>query len=164
MPASSVAAPIACAWCGRMIRAGEAASAVSYGICLTCLGDQFSHPIEDVGALDDRTADRLPFGFIRLDSEGRVIAYNTAESTLSGLPPEGILGKSFFRTVAPCTCVDEFEGTIKTMMASAKAERNHIEFLFKFKARTTMVDIAMTTDPATGYATLLIRKMGEQSR
>lgn len=57
--------------------------------------------------------------------------------------------------------MDEFEGTLKRMIATGKAEREQIEFLFKFKQRAIMVNIAMTTDPATGYATLLIRKMKE---
>jgi photoactive yellow protein len=114
-----------------------------------------------VARLDPDAADQLPFGFIRLDSEGRIIAANIEESALSGLPRVGVLGNSFFRTIAPCTCVDEFEGTLKRMIATGKAEREQIEFLFKFKQRAIMVNIAMTTDPATGYATLLIRKMKE---
>jgi photoactive yellow protein len=161
MEAISAPAPVACAWCGRTIRKGNPASASSYGICLTCLGDQFSVPVEDVSALNDGDADKLPFGFIRLDAEGRIVAYNTKESALSGLPRQGVLGKNFFRTVAPCTCVDEFEGTLRKLMASSKPERAQIEFLFKFKDRATMVLITMTTDPAKGYATLLIRKMEE---
>jgi len=153
---------IDCAWCGRRIREGSATSAGSCGICVTCLGDRFGDPVENVSTLSDAEADQLPFGFIRLDSEGRVIAYNTQESTLSGLPREGVLGNNFFRTIAPCTCVDEFEGTLQKMMASGQAQRKQIEFLFKFKHRTTMVDIAMSTDPRRGYATLLIRKAASE--
>jgi len=48
------------------------------------------------------------------------------------------------------------------MMSSGKPERTQIEFLFKFKLQAVMVNIAMTTDPATGYATLLIRKAGQE--
>lgn len=153
-----------CAWCGRAISRSAPISGGSYGICLTCLGDQFSAPIENVATLGHRTADRLPFGFIRLDGEGRVVAYNTAESALSGLPGQGVVGKNFFRTIAPCTCVDEFEGTLTAMMASPQAERKQIEFLFKFERRATMVSIVMTTDPRAGYATLLIRKLGEDGQ
>jgi hypothetical protein len=58
--------------------------------------------------------------------------------------------------------VDEFEGTLQTMMASAEAQRKQIEFLFKFKHRTAMVEIAMSTDPRRGYATLLIRKVASE--
>jgi len=141
----------------RRDRAGSG----SYGICLTCLGDQFSSPIDDVARLDAPAADQLPFGFIRLDSEGRIVAYNTKESALSGLPPQGVLGKNFFRTIAPCTCVDEFEGLLRRMFATGKRQREQIEFLFKFKTAATMVNIVMTTDPGTGYAVLLIRKCNE---
>jgi photoactive yellow protein len=152
---------IECAWCGRRIRRGHSAGATSYGICLNCLGGQFAQPIESMAALDDDTANLLPFGFIRLDPEGRIVAYNDQESALSGLARADVLAKSFFRTVAPCTCVDEFEGTLKKLMASEKPERAQIEFLFKFKKGTAMVNIAITTDPASGYATLLIRKAGQ---
>jgi PAS domain-containing protein len=90
-----------CAWCGRRTREGSAISVGSYGICVTCLGDRFGHPIENVSTLSDAEADQLPFGFIRLDSEGRVIAYNTQESALSGLPREGVLGRNFFSHHCP---------------------------------------------------------------
>jgi photoactive yellow protein len=156
---------ILCAWCGCAVRQGTPAASVSCGICLTCLGDQFAHPIERVASLDDATADRLPFGFIRMDAEGRLVAYNSQESALSGLSQTRVLGRNFFRTIAPCTCVEEFEGTLQRMIASEKAQRTQIEFLFKFNQQmATMVDIAMTTDPSSGYATLLIRKTGQESQ
>ncbi len=100
-----------------------------------------------------------------MDAEGRIVAYNTQESALSGLSQTRVLGRNFFRTIAPCTCVDEFEGTLRGMIASSQAQRTQIEFLFKFNEQmATMVDIAMTTDPASGYATLLIRKTGQESQ
>jgi photoactive yellow protein len=151
-----------CAWCGRRIREGSAISVGSYGICVTCLGDRFGHPVENVSTLSDAESDQLPFGFIRLDSEGRVIAYNTQESALSGLPREGVLGKNFFRAVAPCTCVEEFEGMLQMMIASGQAQRRQIEFLFKFEQRSVMVNVTMSTDPRRGYTTLLIRKVDSE--
>jgi photoactive yellow protein len=163
MLATSILAPISCAWCTHTIREGNVAADSIFGICLTCLGDSFGRPVENVATLDDEAADQLPFGFIRMDAEGRIVGYNTRESALSGLPRTGVLGRNFFRTIAPCTCVEEFEGTLKTMMASGRAQRSQIEFLFKFKDRSTMVNIAMTCDPDTAYATLLIRKLGEDS-
>jgi photoactive yellow protein len=163
MQATSILAPLSCAWCTRTIREGNIAAGSTFGICLTCLGDSFSRPVENLATLDHEAADQLPFGFIRMDAEGHIIGYNTRESALSGLPRTGVLGKNFFRTIAPCTCVEEFEGTLKTMMASGRAQRCQIEFLFKFNDRATMVNIAMTSDPETGYATLLIRKLGDSS-
>ena len=46
--------------------------------------------------------DRLDYGVIRLDAENTVTAYNAAESALSGLSPDRVIGTDFFRETAPC--------------------------------------------------------------
>lgn len=46
--------------------------------------------------------DALPFGVIAMNSNGLVDHYNASEATLSGLTPERLLGRHFFRSVAPC--------------------------------------------------------------
>ncbi len=152
---------IICAWCQRPIRQGSG-KLISHGICLKCLGDKFDYAIENVALLNRRVADLLPYGFIRLDEKGIVLEYNTAESALSGLPREGVLGRNFFRSVAPCTCVKEFEGKIQEMIARGKAGRDELQFLFKFPGRVTMVNLAMTYDPDRHEVMLLIRKVQEQ--
>ncbi len=152
---------IVCAWCNGTIRKAKG-GLISHGICLTCLGDKFNYPIENVALLNREVADLLPYGFIRLDEYGTVLEYNTAESALSGLPREGVLGRNFFRSVAPCTCVQQFEGKVQEMIASGKTGRDQIEFLFKFPERVTMVNLAMTYDPVRHEVMLLIRKIQQQ--
>jgi photoactive yellow protein len=152
---------VLCAWCNRVIREGSA-DLVSHGICLTCLGDKFNYAIENVALLNRQVADLLPYGFIRLDERGVVLEYNTAESALSGLPRGGVLGRNFFRSVAPCTCVKQFEGRVKDLIAGQKAGREQIQFLFKFPGRVTMVNLAMTYDPSRHEVILLIRKVQQQ--
>ena len=132
--------------------------------CLTCLGDKFNYPVESLAMLNREVADHLPYGYIRLDTRGIVLEYNTAESALSGLPREGVIGKDFFRTVAPCTCVKQFEGRVQEMIAGGKAARDQINFLFKFPGRVTMVNLAMTYDPGRNEVILLIRKVQEKGR
>jgi len=152
---------VICAWCNRQIREGSG-KLISHGICLTCLGDKFDYAIENVALLNRRVADLLPYGFIRLDEQGIVLEYNTAESALSGLPRDGVVGRNFFRTVAPCTCVKAFEGRVQEMIAGGKAEREQIQFLFKFPGRITMVNLALTYDPGRHEVILLIRKVQQQ--
>jgi photoactive yellow protein len=45
---------------------------------------------------------RAEFGIIELDASGRVTFYNQWESRLAGLPALRVLGRNFFREVAPC--------------------------------------------------------------
>jgi photoactive yellow protein len=152
---------VVCAWCNGAIRQGKT-GLISHGICLNCLGDKFNYPIENVALLNRGVADLLPYGFIRLDEQGTVLEYNTAESALSGLPREGVLGRNFFRSVAPCTCVKQFEGKVQEMVTRGKTGRDEIQFLFKFPGRVTMVNLAMTYDPARHEVILLIRKVQQQ--
>jgi len=156
--------PITCAWCTAQILDGTDSLPSTYGICVSCLGQGFATPVQNLEAISDADADRLPFGMIRMDGEGRVVAYNAKESALSGLHKADVLGRNFFRTVAPCTCVEEFEGLVRKMMASERPLREEIQFLFKFKNNATMAQIAVTTNPWSGYATLLVRKADGESQ
>jgi photoactive yellow protein len=47
--------------------------------------------------------DNLGFGLVVMDRDGRVIGYNRAESELSGLPADGVIGRNFFVEIGPCT-------------------------------------------------------------
>jgi len=52
--------------------------------------------------MPDEDLDRLQFGVIEMDIDGRVLRYNAVESRYSGLTPERVAGRHFFREVAPC--------------------------------------------------------------
>lgn len=51
---------------------------------------------------DAQELDGLPFGVIALDEAGCAVAYSRLETEYSGLPPDRVLGRPFFSTVAPC--------------------------------------------------------------
>ena len=63
--------------------------------------------------LDDLSAeqlDALPYGVIGVDGEGQVTFYNATESRLSGRAPDRVIGRDFFRDVAPCTHLPSCHG------------------------------------------------------
>jgi photoactive yellow protein len=61
--------------------------------------------------------DDLAFGVIRLDTAGRVLAYNRTESLYSGLKPQHVIGRDFFRELAPCANTAKFLGKFKDGVA-----------------------------------------------
>jgi len=65
----------------------------------------FAEPnaIRLLGALTEAELDELPTGVIGMSQDGIVVAYNHAEAELSRLTPSRVLGRHFFRNVAPCT-------------------------------------------------------------
>lgn len=74
-----------------------------------------------------------------------------------------MIGKNFFRDVAPGTAVREFEGKFQTFRATGKNGRPKLLFVFKFSRGTQLVEIAMACDAATDISTLL-GKVASQNR
>lgn len=142
-----------CAWCGRVVRQGEP---VSHGICPTCYADQEGIEIEDVLAMSPELADRLPWGRIVLRGPGEIVEFNATESRLAHRRAEDVLGKNFFRDVAPCTRVQEFEGRLAAMRASRADGRAQFEFVFRFPADEALVTVHMVYVASTDVSVLLI--------
>ncbi len=146
---------VECAWCGTFME-GDADSPVrSHGICGSCLADSDLLEVDHVHDLDQASADCLPFGLLRLDEEGFVRKYNVPEAQLSGLDPEEVLGKHFFREVAPCTRVKEFEGRFDDLVSSGVAAREEFSFIFQFKTGSRLVRVVMAHLPSSGVAILV---------
>jgi len=57
--------------------------------------------------------DELPFGAIVIDAKGTILEYNEYERRLAHLERAAVVGKNFFRDVAPCTGVQAFEGRLR---------------------------------------------------
>lgn len=86
--------------------------------------------------------DKLPFGAIQLDAEGKVLRFNFYESKLSNLSKDQVIGKHFFKEVAPCTDVREFHGRFKEGIAKKQllAKFNY-HFAFKQNPRDVQVTL-----------------------
>jgi photoactive yellow protein len=76
--------------------------------------------IERIQSFTENELDALPFGAIRLDRDGQILAFNQAEADLSGRKRENVLGKNFFADVAPCTNVQEFAGKFREGVGTGK--------------------------------------------
>jgi photoactive yellow protein len=71
------------------------------------------HVTDSADGLSEAELDQLPVGAILLDSNGRVLRYNEAEARFTGLHPMAVVGRDFFRDIAPCTFTPEFHGRFR---------------------------------------------------
>ncbi len=78
--------------------------------------------------------DDLPFGVIVVDRSGIILEYNAYESEMAGLSRERVVGRSFFRDVAPCTAIRDFEGRFDTFLASEDTSIEPFQFVFPFRS------------------------------
>ncbi len=113
-----------------------------------------------VARLSDDELDKLPYGLICLDAQGRIVRYNDVESRLAMLPKERVLGRNFFSEVAPCTRVREFEGTFHDLVRDPSRVRvRTFDFVFRFRHAEQHVTIVMTPARTRGlYNLALLRR------
>ena len=78
--------------------------------------------------------DALPFGYVALAADGTIRKYNRYEADLARKDPQEVLGKNFFREVAPCTQVQEFEGRFQ-QLARGELDEPTLTFDFEFHFR-----------------------------
>lgn len=129
------------------------------GFCLNCAGELGMMPVEDLMELTTDDLDLLPFGFVTVDDDGVVEAFNAFEERLSGLQAARVLGRNFFRDVAPCTAVQEFEGRYRAMVERGEAGMDRFRYLFRFQSGERMVQITMTYMPDKKKGVLIVRNL-----
>lgn len=113
-----------------------------------------------VSRLTPDELDRLPYGLICLDAQGRVVQYNDTESRLARLPKERVIGRNFFADVAPCTRVREFEGQFYDLVRDPSRVRvRSFDFVFRFRHSEQHVTIVITPARTRGlYNMALLRR------
>ena len=148
-----------CVLCDRPIPAPDAGAEPRIGFCPRCAAEMGMVPSEDLFDLTTEDLDQLPFGFVTVDEDGVVEAFNAFESQLSGLTAARVLGRNFFRQVAPCTAVQEFEGRFRRMVEQGIAGMERFRYLFRFNEGERLVQITMTYLPEKRKGVLIVRSL-----
>jgi len=86
--------------------------------------------------------DELPFGAIVIDANGIVLEYNEYESRLSHQERAAVIGRNFFRDIAPCTAVRAFEGRLHDFLKLREQISESFDYFFPFAHGA--VDVTIT--------------------
>lgn len=106
----------------------------------------------ELPGMPDCTLNQLNYGVIEMDANCIVLRYNRTESNYSGLAPERVIGRHFFRDVAPCS---------NNRRVAQRYEQStldeSIDYTFALRMKLTPVKLRMLkrADSATMY--LLVR-------
>ena len=99
--------------------------------------------IENVlGQLSNVEIDKLAFGAVQIDADGKILTYNAAEAGITGRSAASVLGKNFFRDVAPCTDAPNFKGVFDAGVTSGDLN-TMFEYVFDYNMAPTKVKIHM---------------------
>jgi photoactive yellow protein len=148
----------ACVLCDRPLARAERGGP-PVGFCPACAAELGMVHAEDLLELSPDAVDRLPFGFIGIDADGAVTSFNAFEERLSGLSRPDVVGRSFFREVAPCTAVREFEGRFREMVETGTSRLARFRYVFRFAGGERLVQITMTYFPQERRGLLIVRDL-----
>ena len=92
--------------------------------------------------MSDAQIDDLPFGAIELGPDGTIRRFSAVESEITGRNPEDVIGKNFFRDVAPCTDTPRFRGEFDKGVLAGALE-TMFEYVFDYEMKPTKVKVHM---------------------
>jgi photoactive yellow protein len=101
--------------------------------------DDFDNVLSKLTA---REVDQLAFGAVQLDGKGTILQYNAAEASITGRDAKAVIGKNFFRDVAPCTSTPAFKGVFDAGVRDGNLN-TMFEYVFDYNMSPTKVKIHM---------------------
>lgn len=99
--------------------------------------------------------DALPVGIIVVARDGTILEYNAYERALAGIGERPIAGLNFFRDVAPCTAVQDFEGRFAGFLDSHDTSIEPFQFVFPFKSGAQRVSVIFVRATDTSDRTMI---------
>ncbi len=110
--------------------------------------------LEKIQGLHGEELDSAPFGVIVVDRTGTILEYNAYERSMAGLGSRPVIGLNFFRDVAPCTAIREFQGRFGDFLTSDETSIEPFEFVFPLprgpqRVSVVFVRLANEQDRAT---------------
>lgn len=96
----------------------------------------------ELARMSPRELDELAFGAIQVNGQGTVLAYNAAETSITGRTAAEVIGKNFFRDVAPCTNTRKFRGVFDAGVTAGNLN-TMFDYTFDYKMNPTKVKIHM---------------------
>lgn len=109
--------------------------------------------------MSDHELDGLAFGAIELDAQGTVLKYNATEGDITGRDPSQVIGKNFFRDVAPCTHAPEFFGRFQQGVAAGDLN-TLFDYTFDHNMEPTRVKVHMKKALSGNSYWIFVKRLG----
>jgi photoactive yellow protein len=106
----------------------------------------------------EKDIDKLAFGAIELDRNGTVLRYNAAEGAITGRNPAAVIGKNFFRDVAPCTSKPAFKGVFDAGVRGDNLN-TMFEYVFDYQMKPTKVKVHMKKALSGGSFWIFVKRV-----
>ena len=107
--------------------------------------------------------DELPLGAVVIDAAGTISAYNSYEAEMAQLDAKRVIGRNFFRDIAPCTAVKEFEGRMREFLRTKETVSESFDYFFPFAHAPVDVTITFLKMPDRKSILIAIERVSKVS-
>ncbi|MDQ2858634.1 MAG: PAS domain-containing protein [Candidatus Eremiobacteraeota bacterium] len=111
--------------------------------------------------MSEEEIDDLPFGLISVDHDGNIEQYNSYESRMARLSKERVIGRNFFRDVAPCTAVHGFMGRFEHFAHEDGDAAESFDYAFPFSFGRQRVNITFLRSSKNRQIKILVNRYDE---
>lgn len=108
--------------------------------------------------MNDKQINELAFGAVQVDGTGKILAYNEAEAGITGRKSSEVIGKNFFKEVAPCTATPKFKGVFDAGVKAGNLNAM-FEYVFDYKMTPTKVKIHMKKALVDGSYWFFVKRL-----
>jgi photoactive yellow protein len=115
--------------------------------------------IENVlSRLNPAQLDKLAFGAVEVDADGKILKYNATEGAITGRNPQSVIGRNFFRDVAPCTNRPAFRGIFDAGVKTGNLN-TVFEYVFDYQMKATKVKVHMKRAMSGGTFWIFVKRL-----
>lgn len=115
--------------------------------------------VENVLAkMTDAQLNQLAFGAVQVDASGKILKYNATEAGITGRNAKDVVGKNFFKEVAPCTNRREFKGVFDEGVKNDDLN-TLFEYVFDYNMQPTKVKVHMKRALSGGTYWIFVKRI-----
>lgn len=103
---------------------------------------------------DSAALDAVPFGVVKMRTDGTVIEYNAAEAAFSGRSSRRVMGLDFFVDVAPCTN----NYLVAQRFYDDEVLDVTLDYVFTWKMAPSPVRLRLLRQPGAGHMYLVVTR------
>ncbi len=110
-----------------------------------------------LASLDQDSADREPFGIVKVDDSGTIEIYNRWEAEMAGVEQDRAVGKNFFTQIAPCTNNRLVFGKFRKGVEAGELDET-VNYTFTYKMKPTNVVLHLFHDRGSKSNWVFVQK------
>ncbi len=114
----------------------------------------------EIYELAEADLDAFPLGLVEVDDAGTILAFNAAQQELGRRSKASTIGLNFFRDVAPCTAVREFQGRFTEFVVGGGLQCEEFSFVFRFDWGDREIRILFMRRPIKDRYFIVVNTLG----